>query len=155
MKTKVVLGITVLINCILIHTYLVLDSKGSNWWSAIVLRDIVLTFTIFIQMLYEYKMWPYKTLKWREELAFNQRFTTSEDQSETFIRKNIQSMIEDIVKEGDEAIQDEARINQQLNIGNEEMPSIKQKKVMAIDSTILSATYVGLMKSNKKKYRLT
>ena len=35
------------------------------------------------------------------------------------------------------------------------MPSIKQKKVMAVDSTIYTATYFGLMKVNKKKFRLT
>lgn len=70
MKTKVALGLTLLMNFGLIYFYTVLLEQGSHWWSALVLRDIVISFVIFLQMFYEYKTWHYKTLKWREELVF-------------------------------------------------------------------------------------
>lgn len=88
-KTKFALVITVLINIALIVRYHILSVTGANWWSAIVLRDIVVYFIIFIQMLLEYKTWPTKLFKWRQDLVFEQRFLAQEDNSETFIRKNI------------------------------------------------------------------
>ena len=96
-KTKCVLVITLLINIALILRYHILEKKGANWWSTIVLRDIVLYFIIFIQMGFEYKSWDNKILKWRESLVLDQRFANN-DESETFIRKNIDSMIEQIVE---------------------------------------------------------
>lgn len=59
------LVITVLINIAQIARYLDLESQGLNWWSAIYLRDIVIYFVIFIQMLVEYVLWPNKLFKWR------------------------------------------------------------------------------------------
>lgn len=83
LKTKVVLVITVLINVAQIARYLDLESQGLNWWSAIYLRDIVIYFVIFIQMLVEYVLWPNKLFKWRQDLVFDQRFTSAnEDVSE-------------------------------------------------------------------------
>lgn len=99
-----------MINIGLILRYHILDMKGSKWWSALVLRDIVIYFLIFGQMLIEYKTWNNKLYKWRQELVFEQRFNAQNDQSETFIRKNIQSMIEDIANQGDNAMEDEAII---------------------------------------------
>jgi len=55
MKTKVVLGLTVAINCMLIFQYIELKKLGSNWWSSIVLRGIITYFIIFFQMFLEYK----------------------------------------------------------------------------------------------------
>lgn len=62
----------------------------------------MLYFIIFIQMGFEYKSWDNKLLKWRESLVLDQRFTNNDnDESETHIRKNIDSIIENIVeKEG-------------------------------------------------------
>lgn len=44
----------------MILRYHILDMKNVNWWSAIVLRDIVIYFVIYIQMVIEYKAWPKK-----------------------------------------------------------------------------------------------
>lgn len=62
----------------------------------------MLYFIIFIQMGFEYKSWDNKLLKWRESLVLDQRFTNNDnDESENHIRKNIDSIIENIVeKEG-------------------------------------------------------
>lgn len=60
-------------------------------------------------------------------------------------------MIDDIVKEGDEGIRNSTVVEEKMPLDNEVEQSIKmKKKVMAIDSTIYTATYVGLMKANKK-----
>jgi hypothetical protein len=65
-------------------------------------------------------------------------------------------MIDDIVKEGDEGIRNSTIVEEKLPYDYEVEQSIKmKKKVMAIDSTIYTATYVGLMKTNKKQYKLT
>jgi len=53
-------------------------------------------------MFIEYKTWHLKLFKWREELVFQQRFRNEDDHSEAFIKKNIQSMIESIVADGDD-----------------------------------------------------
>lgn len=51
LNTKVILGLTVLVNLLLIIRYVDLTKKGSKWWAAIVLNDIVLYSVIFLQML--------------------------------------------------------------------------------------------------------
>lgn len=108
-------------------------------------------------MLIEWRTWPYKLFKWRQDLVFEQRFNTAADgdQSETFIRKSMQSMIEQLVNEGDDAIQDEKKVSDALPIDKEMSMSVKQKKVMPLAASIYTATFVGLIRSNKKKYRLT
>ena len=151
-KTKCVLVITLLINIALILRYHILEKKGANWWSTIVLRDIVLYFIIFIQMGFEYKSWDNKILKWRESLVLDQRFANN-DESETFIRKNIDSMIEQIVEVDGKL--DLSKIDEQMPIDKEMSMSVKAKKVMALDGDIFSATYVSLIKKNKNQYRLT
>ena len=83
--TKVVLGIILIVNCVLIHQYLILVKDQSKWWAAIVLNDIVLYFLIFGQMLQEKFGWSRKLLKWRQELYFEKVFKTEKDQSETNI----------------------------------------------------------------------
>ena len=47
LNTKVILGLTVLINTLLIMRYVDLTRKGSKWWAAMVLNDIVLYYVIF------------------------------------------------------------------------------------------------------------
>ena len=69
MKTKVALGLTLLVNCAIIRHYIDLEKKGLNWWSAIVLRDIMVYFLVFLQMIWEYYTWHKKLFKWREELV--------------------------------------------------------------------------------------
>ena len=69
MKTKFVLGVTLIINFTQIYRYLELEEKGLNWWSAIYLRDIIIYFLIFIEMGIEYLVWGNKKLKWRQELV--------------------------------------------------------------------------------------
>lgn len=97
------LGITVLINLAQIARYIDLERQGLNWWSAIYLRDIIIYFVIFVQMLVEYLLWPNKIYKWRQDLVFEQRFSSAnEDVSENYIRKNIQSIVEQIAEEGEE-----------------------------------------------------
>jgi len=82
-----------------------------------------------------------------------------EDVSENHIRQNIQSIIEQIVdqpEEGAEGYENKVKyIEEQLPIDKEMSMSIKSKKSMAIDSTIYTATYVSLIKSNKHKYKMT
>ena len=78
-----------------------------------------------------------------------------EDQSENFINKNIQSIVETIVAEGDDGVKDQAKLDELLPIDKEVSVSLKPKKIMALDSTIYSCSYVALLKSNKKKYRMT
>jgi len=79
--------------------------------------------------------------------------------SENHIRQNIQSIIEQIVdqpEEGAEGYENKVKyIEEQLPIDKEMSMSIKSKKSMAIDSTIYTATYVSLIKSNKHKYKMT
>lgn len=112
LKTKCVLGITVLINLAQIARYIDLERQGLNWWSAIYLRDIIIYFVIFVQMLVEYLLWPNKIYKWRQDLVFEQRFTSAnEDVSENYIRKNIQSIVEQIAEEGEE---NEEKLNQKI-----------------------------------------
>lgn len=137
-----------------------LESKGLNWWSAIYLRDIVIYFAIFIQMLIEYVLWPNKLFKWRQDLVFEQRFNSAnEDFTEKRIIQNIQSIVEQIAEfdgDGQEAQDLRARkIEEQLPIEKEMSVSIKEKKSLAIDATIYSATYVSLIKSNKHKHKMT
>lgn len=154
MKTKVALILTVLINCFIIYQYMDLEKQGLNWWSAIVLRDIVIYFLIFLEMLKEYYLWNRTLFKWREELVFEQRFAQT-DNSETFIKRNIQSMIDEMALQGEDAKMDQEKLNQSLPVEKEVSVSLKNKKVMALDNTIYSCSYVALIKSNKKKYRLT
>lgn len=137
-----------------------LESKGLNWWSAIYLRDIVIYFAIFIQMLIEYVLWPNKLFKWRQDLVFEQRFNSAnEDFTEKRIIQNIQSIVEQIAEfdgDGQEAQDLRARkIEEQLPIEKEMSVSIKEKKSLTIDATIYSATYVSLIKSNKHKHKMT
>lgn len=103
LKTKFVLVVTVLINIAQIARYVDLEQQGLNWWSAIYLRDIVIYFVIFFQMVVDYYSWPGKVFKWRQDLVFEQRFNNaSDDQSENKIRHNIQSIVEQIVEDGQE-----------------------------------------------------
>lgn len=150
------LVITVVINVAIVFRYIDLEKQGLNWWSAIILRDIVIYFLVFLQMIWEYFIWHKKLFKWREELVKRQRFSMAgDDQSENFINKNIQSIVESIVADGDDGVKDQAKLDELLPIDKEVSVSLKVKKVMPLDSTIYSCTYVSLIKSNKKKYRLT
>lgn len=64
-------------------------------------------------------------------------------------------MIDSIVAEGDEAIANKEKLDETLPIEKEVSMSLKVKKVMPLDTTMYSCCYVGLLKANKKKYRLT
>lgn len=64
-------------------------------------------------------------------------------------------MIDEIAESGEEALLDKEKVEETLPVDTEMSLAIKAKKVMEIDSTITSAAYVSLIKSNKKKYRLT
>lgn len=88
-NTKVVLGLTVLINFMEILKYSQLQAMGSTWWAPIVLLDIVLYFLLFVQMFQEYMTWGRKTFKWRQDLLFDQKFTENPDDSERNIHRNI------------------------------------------------------------------
>lgn len=48
LNTKVVLVLTVVINCFLIVRYRQLDAADSTWWAPIVLNDIVLYSIMFL-----------------------------------------------------------------------------------------------------------
>lgn len=71
-NTKVVLGLTMLLNVMLIFRYMSLKKEQSTWWAPIVLNDIVLYFLVFGQMFQEWMVWGQKTLKWRQDLMFDQ-----------------------------------------------------------------------------------
>ena len=51
--------------------------------------DIVLYYSIFLQMLLEWRGWPHKLLKWRQDLIFDQRFRAMDDKSENFVRAGV------------------------------------------------------------------
>jgi hypothetical protein len=91
-NTKVVLGLTMLVNLMLIFRYMSLKKEQATWWAPIVLNDIVLYFLIFGQMFQEWMVWGTKILKWRQDLMFDQMFRKNDD-SERVIRTNIESII--------------------------------------------------------------
>lgn len=64
-------------------------------------------------------------------------------------------MIDNIVAEGDEALKDQAKLNETLPVDKEMSMSMKVQKTMAIDTTIYTASYVSLLKKNKKEYKMT
>ena len=66
--------------------------------------------------------------------------------------KNIEEMIDNIA-EGEE--EDLAKVEQALPLDKEASMSMKPKKNFSVDASIYSACYFSLIKSNKKKYRLT
>lgn len=156
LSTKVILGLTVLINALLIIRYVDLTAKGSKWWAAIVLNDIVLYFVIFLQMLFEWRSWPNKLVKWREDLFFDQQFRNHSDQSENFIRTNVNSMIENLVEEVDDIANVNPKIlDEKLPLEDEEDMSIVKKKDLKLAGTIYSTSYVAFMREHKKKFRMS
>ena len=100
-NTKVVLVLCVIVNCLLLLRYLDLVNKNSKWWASFLLIDITTYFVIFVQMLIEWRTWGSKIIKWRADLAFDEKFRKrqEEDGSETHIRMNIDTMINDLVEE--------------------------------------------------------
>ena len=91
-NTKVALGLTVLVNLMLIFRYMTLKKENAPWWGPMVLQDIVLYSLMFAQMLQEYITWGAKQLKWRQDLMFDQMYRKGEN-SEGHIRTNIESII--------------------------------------------------------------
>lgn len=65
LNTKVMLALTLFLNSLLVMRYMELDRKDSKWWGTFILMDIVLYYSIFLQMLIEWRSWPMKMLKWR------------------------------------------------------------------------------------------
>lgn len=65
LNTKVMLALTMFLNSLLVMRYLELSAKDSKWWATFLLMDIVLYYSIFLQMLIEWRSWPMKMLKWR------------------------------------------------------------------------------------------
>lgn len=82
------------LNSLLVARYLELSAKDSKWWATFVLMDIVLYYSIFLQMLIEWRSWPMKMLKWRQDLIFEQRFKTLDDKSENYVRTGVNTMVE-------------------------------------------------------------
>lgn len=62
-------------------------------------------------------------------------------------------MVESIV--ADDNVEDSVKIKEIIPIDNNPSISVKKQKVFTIDGTIYSATYFSLIKSNKKKYKMT
>lgn len=112
-NTKVVLGLTMLVNLMLIFRYMSLKKEQATWWGPIVLNDIVLYFLIFGQMLQEWMVWGQKTLKWRQDLMFDQMYRKNDD-SEKHIRSNIDSIIVQIEEEGLDLYNDTQKIREKL-----------------------------------------
>ena len=71
LNTKVMLALTMFLNTLLVFRYIDLSAKNSKWWATFVLMDIVLYYSILLQMLLEWKGWPMKLLKWRQDLIFD------------------------------------------------------------------------------------
>ena len=155
LNTKVALILTVGINILLIYRYKELKAENSIWWAPIVLNDIVLYFVMFIQMLIEYFSWGQKVLKWRQDLMFDQQFRTKEDQSESRIQNNINSIIEEIEFENLDPLEDESKIMAKLPLDSAFDQSIKMNKEMKVNGTMYSAAYFALMKANKKELGMT
>ena len=150
-NTKVALGLSVIVNFLLIFRYMTLKKENSIWWGPIVLQDIVLYSLIFAQMFQEYMTWSQKQLKWRQDLMFDQMYRKG-DNSEGHIRTNIESIIVQIEEEGLD-LDDSAKIKEKLPL--DESMSVKKSKTMAIKGTTYSLSYFAFMKDNKKKHNMT
>jgi len=70
LNTKVMLSVTFFLNTLLVFRYMDLEAKNSKWWATFVLMDIVLYYSIFLQMFIEWRSWPMKLLSWRQDLVF-------------------------------------------------------------------------------------
>jgi hypothetical protein len=150
-NTKVVLGITVVINLALIPRYMTLKKQQAQWWAPIVLNDIVLYSLIFGQMFQEYMTWNAKQLKWRQDLMFDQLYRKGEN-SEQVIRTNINSIIEQIEEEGLDNM-DSTKIREKLPL--EDSQSSKKSKTLDIQGSTYSLSYFALLRDKKKKHQMT
>jgi len=62
-------------------------------------------------------------------------------------------MVENIV--ADDFVDDSIRVKETIVLEKDASMSVKKQKVYTIDGTIYSATYFSLIKSNKKKFKMT
>lgn len=89
---------------------------------------------VFLQLVIEYFSYREKIQKWRKEQQFDTRYKTVTDESETAARKFIE--------------------NNSVN-GDKEEDEVKEgNKKAKLTATYFTATYFGLMKKNKKEYKL-
>jgi hypothetical protein len=155
LNTKVALFLTAVANVFLIFRYKELKGEKSVWWAPIVLNDIVLYFVMFVQMLIEYLSWGQKNLKWREDLAFDQKFRTNKDTSETAIMNEINEVMDEIEFNGLDYLEDQSKIMEKLPLDSAFDQSIKQNKEMKVGGNMYSAAYFALIKANKKELGMT
>lgn len=127
-NTKVALGLSVLVNLLLIFRYMTLKKEMATWWGPIVLQDIVVYSLIFGQMFQEYMTWGQRQLKWRQDLMFDQMYRKG-DNSEGHIRTNIESIIVQIEEEGLD-LDDNSKIKEKMPL--DESMSVKKSKVMGV-----------------------
>lgn len=154
------LTLTIFLNSLLVFRYTELSAKNSKWWATFVLMDIVLYYSIFLQMLIEWKGWPMKLLKWRQDLIFDQRFRSMDDKSENFVKANVATMVENFIENVDkdsdymENLVNEKLLDQHLHLEADDDLSILKTKDLKLSGSIYSCAYVAFIRKNKKQYRL-
>jgi len=156
------LAMTVFLNTLLVFRYMELAAKNSKWWGTFVLMDIVLYYSIFLQMLVEWRGWPMKLLRWRQDLIFDQRFRAMDDKSENFVRAGVETMVESFIENAEkdsdqrETLVNEKLLDQHLHLDAEDDLSILKTKKLELNKTIYTVAYVAFLRDNKSnpKYRL-
>ena len=66
--TIILLISTFTLNTLQVFQYVELAAMNSKWWGTFILIDIVLYYTVFLQMAISIYVWPMKMLKWRRQL---------------------------------------------------------------------------------------
>lgn len=160
LNTKVMLALTFFLNTLLVFRYMELSAANSKWWATFVIMDIVLYYSIFLQMLVEWRGWPMKLLKWRQDLIFDQRFRAMDDKSENFVREGVATMVDNFIENVDkdsdymENLVNEKLLDQHLHLDADDDLSILKTKELKLNGTIYTCAYVSFIRSNKKQYRL-
>jgi hypothetical protein len=62
--TKVIFGIILGLNCIMVLLFIDLEAQLSVWWAPVLLLDVILHFYFFLQIFLEYRSWDVKLMKW-------------------------------------------------------------------------------------------
>ena len=84
---------------------------------------------------------------------FDQRFRNDSDLSETKIRLNIDSMVEEFVEKNEEQLNQKA-LDAQLPLMDEDDLSMMKTKDLKIAPTIYSVAYYGFLRDSKKQYKM-
>lgn len=79
---KLLIGVSVALNCGLVFLYLALEQAHSVWWAPVLLLDIVLHFLMFAWVFLEAVTWETREHEWQRELMFHEQFAENDDVDE-------------------------------------------------------------------------